>query len=467
MGNAVALKEKFFARSPLIIQELMVSLYNFKSNKIRYGGNYEAYFKKFKQNENLSLDELKEIQYNELKKLLFFAKSESNFYQQLFKNIDLHSIKSTEDLDTLPIVNKEALRSSNKDLYTIDKNKGEVGKTGGTTGKSLEVVYTFDNMQERFAMLDHFRSSHGYKLGKKTAWFSGKQLLNDRDIIKNRFWKTDRLYHVRYYSTFHLKDEYLNFYLQNLIEFAPEFIVGFPSSILEIAKYGIKHNYDFPPHTIKAIFPTAETVTTEMRAILESFFKTKVFNQYASSEGAPFIIECKKNKLHLELQSGVFEVLDHQNRPAKKGKLVVTSFTSYGSPLIRYDIGDSIELSDDVCNCGNNNPLVKEILGRIDDYVYSPQNGKINLGNVSNTLKDTTGIVKMQAVQEELNSLLIKLVVDKSEYTPQIEKIFLKNWCDRVGQNMKIELMYVDDIAVEKSGKYRMVKNTIKHLVDN
>jgi phenylacetate-CoA ligase len=32
-------------------------------------------------------------------------------------------------------------------------------------------------MQERFALLDHFRNKYGYKFGKKTAWFSGKKML--------------------------------------------------------------------------------------------------------------------------------------------------------------------------------------------------------------------------------------------------------------------------------------------------
>jgi hypothetical protein len=30
---------------------------------------------------------------------------------------------------------------------------------------------------------------------------------------------------------------------------------------------------------------------------------------------------------------------------------------------------------------------------------------------------------------------------------------------------MQIDIVYVDDIPVEASGKYRMVKNSIKHLV--
>lgn len=244
-------------------------------------------------------------------------------------------------------------------------------------------------------------------------------------------------------------------------------MVGFPSSILEIAKFGLAHGYEFPANTIKAIFPTAETITDEMRHSIEGFFKTNMYDQYASSEGAPFIFECKNGNLHLELQSGVFEVLDTEDRPSKSGRLVVTSFTTEGTPLIRYDIGDSIILEDEdrTCTCGNNNPLVKEILGRIDDYVYSPETGKINLGNVSNTLKDTHGIIRFQAIQDELNRIKLRVIRDKSEYTQKVEEKFIQNWRDRIGNKMELEIEYVEDIPVEASGKFRIVKNNIKHLI--
>jgi phenylacetate-CoA ligase len=313
-------------------------------------------------------------------------------------------------------------------------------------------------------MLDNFRSRFGYKLGLKTAWFSGKNILSSKDLKRNRFWKTDNYYNVRYFSTFHLKEEFIGIYAENLRKYKPEFLIGFPSSMLEIARFGLKNNIP-PPENIKAIFPTAESITHETRTVLESFFKAKVYDQYASSEGAPFIYECKNQNLHLELQSGVFEVLDENDNYANIGRLVITSFTTSGTPLIRYDIGDSIELSDGICDCGNHNPLVKEILGREDDFIFSPQNGKINLGNISNTLKDTQGIKKFQVIQNEINTILLKISIDEKLYNKKIEKILIKNWRDRIGSEMNIKIELVYKIEVERSGKYRIVKNHIKHLL--
>lgn len=458
------MKDKIYSILPHFFQNLLISLFNYLAYKKRYGGKYKTYLKQFENNRFLSVQELKAIQNNRFEAFLKQTFSTSPFYKSIYKDIpDYYKLKN---IKKLPILDKEIFRTQIENINTIPKSKGIVSKTGGTTGKSLEVLFTPENMQERFAMLDDFRGRFGYHLGKKTAWFSGKNLLSSRDISKKRFSKTDYLHHVKYYSTFHIKEDYLKYYIDDLIQFNPEYIVGFPSSLLEIAKFGIKNNIEFPSNVVKAVFPTAETITAEIRENIELFFKTKVYNQYASSEGAPFIIECPKNKLHLELQSGVFEVLDENNKDATIGKLVITSFTTEGTPLIRYDIGDSIELSNESCSCGNNNPVVNQILGRIDDYVYSPENGKINLGNVSNTLKDTYGIIRFQVLQDKLDEITILLQKDDAVYNLQIEEIFLKNWRDRVGNHMKIRIEYVLDIPVEHSGKYRMVKNNIKHLIN-
>ncbi len=454
------MKEKIYKKSPHFLQNVMISVFNILAYRKRYSKNYKRFLIHYKNNNNLSLEELKTIQKDKFKALITYAKQNSSFYKNSFKNIN--EVYDIKHIKKLPIINKEVLRKNINSIYTIPKGEGQISKTGGTTGKSLEVIFTNKDIEERFAILDNFRKGFGYQLGKKTAWFSGKDLLTKSDIKKNRFWKTDFIYNVRYYSTFHISSKYLTYYIKNLIDFKPEFMVGFPSTMYEIAKYGINNNLDFPKNTIKAIFPTAETLTLEIKEALELFFKTNVYDQYASSEGAPFIIECKNHKKHLELQSGIFEVLDDKNQDSKRGRLIITAFNTYGTPLIRYDIGDQIELSDEKCNCGNQNPLVKSILGRVSDYVYSEENGKINLGNISNCLKGVNGVVKFQIEQNTTEKIILKIVSDLTKYSNKDEKLFLENLKSRLGNSIFIEVKYLNDIEPEKSGKYRIVKNNLK-----
>ncbi len=456
---AEGFREKIYQRGPHFFQNWMVSIFNILAYRKRYNEEYYEHLNTYNSNKGLSADELKELQRNKYSSFIDYAIENSKFYKNALAGLE--NVRELENINNLPIIDKEILRANIKDFYTIPVSEGSISKTGGTTGKSLEVLYKFGDIQERFAILDTFRNSFGYKLGKKTAWFSGKSLLVNRDIAKNRFWKTDHYYKVRYYSTFHMHSKYLKYYLEDLIKYQPEYMVGFPSTMYEIAKYGQMHGIVFPANTIKAIFPTAETITVDIRNVLEGYFKTDLYNQYASSEGAPFIIECKNKNLHLELQSGVFEVLNQNNEPAKEGRLVCTSFNTHGTPLIRYDIGDQIALSDRTCDCGNNNPLVDHILGRISDYVYSEETGKINLGNISNCLKGVSGIVRFQIQQDDINEILVRVEKDDQFYSKEYEGVFLKNLKDRLGNKMTITMQYVDEIPVEKSGKFRIVKNQL------
>jgi phenylacetate-CoA ligase len=80
-------------------------------------------------------------------------------------------------------------------------------------------------------------------------------------------------------------------------------------------------------------------------------------------------------------------------------------------------------------------------------------------------LKDVKGIIRFQAIQNELGALLVNVVIDTRNFTPNMEKKFIANWRDRIGTKMELNINHVDDIPVEASGKYRMVKNNIKHLL--
>ncbi|EAP86960.1 phenylacetate--CoA ligase family protein [Croceibacter atlanticus] len=458
--------DKIYDCSPHFIQNLFVSGYNILAYKKRYGGKYKAFRDLYKLNRSLSREDLLRSQKSRYKNFIEQAIANSEFYRKLYS--DIENPQDLDNIQRLPIIDKELFRTNINDITIKSRKKLVSSKTGGTTGKSLEVHYKEVNLQERFALLDDFRSRFGYKLGKKTAWFSGKKILTIKDVNEKKFWKYDYFNKTKYYSTFHLKNNFLQYYVENLIKFKPKYLVGFPSTIAEIARYGLDNNYLFPDNTVKAVFPTAENLTKQMRELIEKFFHTAVYNQYASSEGAPFIFECKNGNLHLELQSGVFEVLDECNNPSTTGRLVVTSFTTEGTPLIRYDIGDSITLKNQnlICSCGNNNPIVKSINGRVADYVYSPENGKINIVNIANAIKDVKGIISYQIIQNEINCLNFNIIIDKSIYNNEEEKLFKKNWRDRVGDNMEFNINYVNSINVESSGKHRVVLNNIKDLIE-
>lgn len=458
-----SIKNVIYNYSPRFIQNILISMFNIKEYNNRYGGKYKYFKEYFRSKIFLNNSELKQIQLSRLNEFLIHAKTSSPFYNELYKDIEVGFFKDINELEKLPIVSKEYLRSNVERAYTIKPENGFFNKTGGTTGKSLIVLRAYEDAQEKFAMLDLFREQFGYELGKKTAWFSGKTILRKNDSKKGIVSRYDRFNKVKYFSTFHINERTARAYIDDLNNFKPEYIVGFPSSLYELARFGLDNTIKFEG-SVSTIFPTAETLVDEEVAVIESYFGGKMRNQYSSSEGAPFIIECLDGNLHYELLSGVIELLDDNDKPCNTGRAVVTSFATRGTPLIRYDIGDRMTMSNRTCTCGRNTPIVDSILGRINDYIYSPENGKINLGNLSNSVKYVKGVKRFQVHQNELNSIVVLCVVSE-EYTKEDERYFKKELIDRVGQAMEVNFRYVDKIPKEKSGKYRLVKNSIKDKI--
>lgn len=201
----------------------------------------------------------------------------------------------------------------------------------------------------------------------------------------------------------------------------------------------------------------------EYRELIGKIMGCKLVEQYASSEGAPFILECEAGNMHIHPLTGIFEVVDENMQPAQEGEVLVTSFTTEGTPLIRYRIGDRIKLAaqDKQCLCGSCFPLVEKIEGRSTDYIQSPTHGKVNLGNISNSTKNIAGIIQFQVIQKELERVNV-LVVGGPAFVAKEQSKFKKNLAERFGSQLEIHLQVVNEIPKEKSGKFRFVKNSLK-----
>lgn len=447
----INLKNLFF-KLPYSLQNLAISLINTNLYRVRHSGKYQYYRDYYAKADLLNKNELVLESKRRLEIFLKHTTKTSSWFKEYSKK-DLHSF---------PILDKKDLLLKFDKIKTINDSEGIVSLTGGTTGASMKVVYTKENMQERFAILDHFRAQHGYVLGKKTAWFSGKNLITQKNIESGICSHYDFINKIRFYSTFLINEKNFHVYWNSLNEFQPEFLVGFPSSVFEICQIAKSKGLKYKGKA-KVFFPTAETVLMEHRQVISEVLGCKLVDQYASSEGAPFILECSAGNLHMHSLTGIFEVVDDNLKPSRSGQMLVTSFTTYGTPLIRYRIGDSITLSDPAkqCSCGSFFPLVERIEGRTNDYILSPTHGKINLGNISNSTKDTKGIVCFQLIQDRLDQLEVKMVVNQ-EFDNTQELNFIKALRERVGDSVQFNINYVEDIPKEKSGKFRIVKNNLK-----
>lgn len=449
------MKNNIYKLSPIWLQNIIISCYGLLLYKKRYGKFYKETFTRLIQKDYSNHNEEKAFQKRTFQEFLKFSKENSKFYNELYKDININDIKTLEDIKILPILSKEDLRKNIEDIYTLEEKNAIPSFTGGTTGKSLKVLFTSEDMQTRMAYLDAFKFRLGIKdpLKVKKATFSGRSIIHN-DNHRNIFWRKNYVYNQRLYSTFHLNETNLPFYVKNLNEFKPEVLNGFVSALSELAKYIKRKNLYI--HSPKMIFTTSETLLDEHRVLFKEVFNCEVYNQYASAEGAPFITECKNRNLHYNIDTGVIET-------DAMGNMIVTSFFTHGTPLIRYNIEDVIKFKEGKCNCGSSHPLVEKIEGRKVDFLYNNYKEKVSLSHLADVIKgNPSSIIKMQFIQNDYKKIDVKIVIDKDLFLEKHSEMIIKEMKYRFGDEMIINVIIETDIPREKSGKYQLIKNNIK-----
>lgn len=448
----MSLGKSVYDRLPYITQNIAVSVFNTLQYKTRHGGEYWKWREFYKNVDSYTKEQCDRALEERLTSFLDHTSTSSPWYKEY----------SGKALSEYPVLEKNSILKNLDKIATIPEKSANVSLTGGTTGASMKVLYTKENTQERHALLDNFRAQYGYSLGDKCAWFSGKNIVTEKNLKKGICYRDDYVNKIRFFSTFHITNNNFDVYWAAFRKFAPEYIVGFPSSVYELCSMAEIRGLKLE-NTVKAFFPTAETLLPIHREVISSVLGCKIADQYASSEGAPFILECDQGGLHIHPLSGIFEVVDESMKPAQEGEILVTSFTTEGTPLVRYRIGDRIKLAseDKQCTCGSHFPLVEKIEGRAADFILSPTNGKVNSVNISNSTKDIEGIIQFQVLQQQPECVDIS-VIASSNFTDKEREKFKMALAERFGPELKINLKVVDEIPKEKSGKFRLVKKLIK-----
>ena len=163
------------------------------------------------------------------------------------------------------------------------------------------------------------------------------------------------------------------------------------------------------------------------------------------------------------------EVIDENgNRcePGKTGEIVITKLDNYSFPFIRYKIGDIGVLSERICPCGRNLPMLEEIKGRVFDLIVGTNGNHLSGTFWTILLREyVEGIKKYQVIQEEYGNLLIRLVVDEN-YSEEGEKKLIDKIKEKCGEDMSIKISLVNEIPLTESGKHRFIISKISPFID-
>jgi phenylacetate-CoA ligase len=217
---------------------------------------------------------------------------------------------------------------------------------------------------------------------------------------------------------------------------------------------------------LKAIITTSEKVTEEMRRVMEEAFGCRVFEEYSNVENSLFASECQERRLHVSPDVGVVEILRSDGSPCdpgETGEIVSTTLMRWSQPLIRYRLGDLGRWDEGRCRCGRAMPILREVVGRVEDVVVGPDGRQ--LVRFHGVFTDQPHVREGQIIQESLRRIRVRVVphetfgpADRSDIEVRVRQ--------RLGPEVDVEVELVDQIPRSAAGKFRAVVSLIGGLPD-
>ena len=137
-------------------------------------------------------------------------------------------------------------------------------------------------------------------------------------------------------------------------------------------------------------------------------------------------------------QNGFIELLGNKkqkiNKIGSKGNIIATGFNNKIMPLIRYKTGDIGIKGPNKCKCRRNYKILKEIEGRVQDYVIDKNGNPVPLAPAIFNYNDMDwkNIEEFKILQSKKGKLKVLLQISKSK--KQLTKKILINTKKRLSK---------------------------------
>lgn len=416
------------------------------------------YWRELESSQYLPESVLFERQWLRLKEMIDHCWAHNDFYRKRMEEVGLtpQQIQSPEDFRRMPLLSKEEIRQNTPSMISRGYDKASLlqFKTGGSTGKSLEIYLTEDCSERRNACARRHDRWSGWEVGEPIGATWGNPKLPTKIKEKAR---DALLQPYIYLDTMSVSDASVKSFAEAWAKTKPTLLFGHAHSLYLLAL----HVRDLGIQAInpKGIIATSMMLIPHERQVIESVFGVKVIDRYGCEEVSLIACECEKHEgMHLNIEHLYIEFLDDEGAPVKTGEpgtIVVTDLMNRAMPFLRYQVEDVGVPTEGKCSCGRGLPLMAHVTGRVADFLVRRDGSRVaGVSLIENTLTKLTGIEQMQIIQETLNHIRIKLVKGRQFDVAHAQELhdYLQ---DVFSKKTRIEIVPVDKIPADKNGKYR------------
>jgi phenylacetate-CoA ligase len=389
-----------------------------------------------------------------LAKLVRHAYNRVPYYHQLFDQAGVNpaDIRTVADLARIPVTTKKDLQRLSLDErtpYGLRRGGWTKIRTGGTTGEPLEMI---------FGSADRARFSAAF-LCAYLNW--GIRPLDRLMVLEAR---PERLRQRSWYERLGLFRrlrlsalEPAERWIKALRSWKPRLVQGHAPTLKLLADAVKASGSDV---RVPVVVNTGASLDPLGRRLIEDSLADHVMEIYASVEGGVMAWECPVCKQHhINNDSVVIELLDAGNpvQMGDAGTVVITSLENYVMPMIRYDQGDLAAMSLDRPACGRGLPLMKGVLGRVNDFIILPSNRRLSPHLVYVLMYDVAlAVGEWQLVQQRDYSLDLTAVAAVS-VREEMERSLAAGLRRILGDSQTIRFHWVDHIDRDPMEKMRCI----------
>ena len=436
-------------------------LYLWKYNKLKSGS--KEYFDQLVANEDLTYDELQQVQWQKTKKLVKHAYDHSAFYRERFDEIGIENglVQSEEQFRSIPILTREDLISRSDQIMCkgVDKRTMNSITTGGSTGEPV-TVYHPKNVN-RAAALWRMKGWWGLSaVASVGTVYRGSSDWKTR--LKNKLvnWPS-RLIHL---DAANMTEKKLKAFIFEWNRSKPTLLHGYVGGLMELLEYAEAKEIEL--HSPRAIWTTSAPLTEVQRVRLESFFKSEVYDQYGCCEVFYLAAEGPE-KYGLRFFSDIrrVEFVDEHDECVAdevEGDVIITDLENFDFPIIRYRNGDRSRFLQRREDLNHPFEVISAIKGRISERIVTPTGIVITGEYLTTIFDDFAHAIRAFKVHQDISYNLTIYVVPKlsgkefDKVLTIVKERLLKN------ADYSIEIFYQIVGHIEhEAGKLRFISSDI------
>lgn len=347
---------------------------------------------------------------------LNFVVKNATFYKANYSNKNAR----IENFYNLPLVQGDALAENPFTLVALKDQVVLMTSSSGTYGKQKIIFRTNEDLQKIMEMTRKTAECCGITCKDKIIMIQPFDLANLGLGALRTFQNIGALSCPAGLTT---PPEYILWLLK---EMRFNVIFSTPSKAVYLAelskKGGINSNIN-----VEKIVSAGEPILPVQREKLLEIWGSDIYGTYGSEEIDGISSECPYHDgYHVMDENLIIEVLNEETmKPAEtnSGLMVVTKLNYTGTILLRYSLGDLVEINENPCRCGREEPRIK-IKGRIKekclgDGVTDPSQFSVDIKTVELIAKSVLGYIPIyQLLVEEKyakKTIILKIHCGKSE----------------------------------------------------